>query len=80
MFFLTTSKPKLADSLGFLPVLCVQGCKYFLKIIYLLIFLAMLGLQSCVQGFSTFGEGDYSLVVVCGLLIALTSLVAEHGL
>ena len=28
LFFLATSKLKFADSLGFLPVPCVQGCKY----------------------------------------------------
>ena len=30
--------------------------------------------------FSSYGEGGYSLVVVHALLIAVTSLVAEHRL
>ena len=41
----------------------------FLKKNYL--FSAALGLQCCT---------DFSLVVVCGLLIVVASLVAEHGL
>ena len=39
----------------------------------------MLGLCGC-EGFSLVAvSGGYSLVVVCGLLIAAASLVAEHG-
>ena len=40
----------------------------------------MLGLR-CSVGFSlVVASGDYSLVAVHGLLIAVVSLVAEHGL
>ena len=47
--------------------------------IYLFI-LAVLGLLCC-TGFSLVAEfRDYSPVAVCGLLIAVASLVAEHGL
>ena len=49
-----------------------------IKLIYL--FLAVLGLHYCV-GFSLVAvRGRYSLAVVHGLLIAVASLVAEHGL
>ena len=41
-----------------------------------LLFLAVLGLRCCAQAFSSCGSG----VVVRGLLIAVASLVAEHGL
>ena len=41
------------------------------------LFLAALGLRCCVQAFSSWG---LLFVVVRGLLIAVASLVAEHGL
>ena len=43
-------------------------------------FLAVLGLCCCVRAFSSCGEQGLLFVVVCGLLIAAASLVAEHGL
>ena len=51
--------------------------KGFLKI-YL--FLVALGLRCCVQAFSSCGERGLLFVVVPGFLIAMASLVAEHGL
>ena len=51
----------------------------FYLFIYLFI-LAVLGLHCCVQAFSYCGERGLLFVVVRGLLIAVTSLVAEHGL
>ena len=42
--------------------------------------MAVLGLRSCAQAFSSCGEQGLLLVVVRGLLIAVASLVAEHGL
>ena len=36
---------------------------------FIYVFMAVLGLHCC---------ADFSLVVVCGLLIAVTSLVVEH--
>ena len=49
--------------------------------IYLFVcFLAALGLRCCVWAFSSCGEWGLLLVVVRGLLIAVASLVAEHGL
>ena len=43
-------------------------------------FLAALGLRCCVRDFSSCGERGLLFVVVHGLLIAVPSLVAEHGL
>ena len=43
-------------------------------------FLVALGLHCCTQAFSSFGEQGLPFVVVCGLLIVVASLVAEHGL
>ena len=48
------------------------------KIIYL--FLAALGLRCCMRAFSSCGEQELLFVVVHRLLIAVASLVAEHGL
>ena len=50
----------------------------FNKFIYL--FLAALGLRCCARAFSSCGEWGLLFVAVCGLLIAVASLVAEHGL
>ena len=51
---------------------------FFLIFIYL--FLAVLGLLCCTWAFSSFGERGLLFVAVCGFLIAVASLVAEHGL
>ena len=40
--------------------------------------MAALGLQCCVWLFSSCGEQGVLFIVVCGLLIAVASLVAEH--
>ena len=50
----------------------------FKKFIYL--FLAALGLCCCAWAFSSCGERGLLFVVVHGLLSAVASLVAEHGL
>ena len=50
----------------------------FFNFIYL--FLAALGLRCCARAFSSCGERGLLLVAVHGLLIAVASLVAEHGL
>ena len=61
----------------------------FLKICFLFfvvfvvslnLFLAALGLRCCRRAFSSCGQWGLLFVVVCGLLIAVASLVAEHGL
>ena len=40
----------------------------------------MLGLCGCMQTFSDCGEQELLFIAVCGLLIAVASLVVEHGL
>ena len=47
---------------------------------YICLFLAVVGLRCCPEAFSSFGEWGLPFVVVCGLLTAMASLVAEHGL
>ena len=51
---------------------------FFNKFIYL--FLAVLGLRCCARAFSSCGERGLLFVGVCVLLIAVASLVVEHGL
>ena len=53
-----------------------------LLFIYLCIylFLAVLGLCCCSRVFPSCGEQGLLFIVVRGLLIAVASLVAEHGL
>ena len=51
---------------------------FFNKFIYL--FLAVLGLRCCARAFSSCSKRGLLFVVVRGLLIAVASLVAEHGL
>ena len=64
------------------PVLCLLKffLNLFLKNIYLFIFLAALGLHCYARAFSSCGQRGLLFVVVRGLLIAVASLVAEHGL
>ena len=70
----------------FLPAVFSERCLYFFfffyKFIYFiyLLFLATLGLRCCAQAFSSCGERGLLFVAVRGLLIAVTSLVAEHRL
>ena len=45
-----------------------------------ILFLAALGLCCCAQAFSSSGERGLLFIAVCGLLIVVASLVAEHGL
>ena len=47
---------------------------------FIYVFLAALGLRCCVRAFSSCGERGPLFVAVRGLLIAVASLVAEHGL
>ena len=56
-----------------------DGLTLFLKNKFIL-FLAALGLHCCARAFSSCGEPGLLFVAVGGLLIALASLVAEHGL
>ena len=52
--------------------------KIYLFILYFII--AALGLCCCTRAFSGCGERGLLFVAVCGLHIAVASLVAEHGL
>ena len=53
----------------------------FFKFIYFIyLFLAALGLRCCAWAFSSCGEQGLLFIAVSGLLIAVASLVAEHGL
>ena len=48
--------------------------------LFIYLFLAALGLCCCTLAFSSCGERGLLFVAVCGLLIAVAFLVAEHGL
>ena len=52
----------------------------YFKIYFIDLFLAALGLHCCAQAFSSCGEQGLLFVVVCGLHVAVASLIAEHGL
>ena len=52
----------------------------FVCVCVCVLFLAVLGLRCCTQAFSSCGERGLLFVAVRGLLIAVTSLVAEHRL
>ena len=56
----------------------MEHFKKFIYIIYLL--LAALGLCCCARAFSSCGKQGLLLIAVHGLLIAVASLVVEHGL
>ena len=60
----------------------VTALPFFKKnFIYLFnLFLAALGLHCCARAFSSCSERGLLFVAVCGLLIAVPSLVVEHGL
>ena len=63
----------------FNQILCF--CFFFLKFIYFIyLFLTALGLHCCTWAFSSCGERGLLFVAVRGLLIAVASFVAEHGL
>ena len=52
----------------------------YILILFIYLFLAVLGLRCCTQAFSSCGEWGLLFVAVHGLLIAVASLAAEHGL
>ena len=63
---------------GSVSVFFVCFVFFFFKLINL--FLAALGLRCGVWAFSSCGDQGLLFVAVCGLLIAVPSLVAEHRL
>ena len=52
----------------------------FFENLFIYLFLAALGLCCCARAFSSCGERGLLFVAVRGLLIAVASLVAKHGL
>ena len=67
-----------SDLMFKLAVVRLSNYELFKKI-YLFI-LGVLGLHCCTQAFSSCGEQWLLFPEVCGLLIAVASLVAEHRL
>ena len=60
-------------------VACVF-CFFYKFIYFIYLFLAVLGLRCWARAFSSCGEQGLLSVAVHGLLIAVASRVAEHGL
>ena len=48
--------------------------------LFIYLFLAALGLRCCVRALSSCTERRLLFIALCGLLIAVASLAAEHGL
>ena len=60
---------------------CYIHSFFFFNFIYLIyLFWAMLGLRGCMWALSNWASGGLLFVAVRGLLIAVASLAAEHGL
>ena len=55
-------------------------CFFILINLFIYLFLAALGLRCCTRASSSCGEQGLLFVAVRGLLIAVASLVAAHGL
>ena len=85
--FITPPPPPLSP-LGvhmFVLYICVSisalhGLPILFIYLFIYLFLAALGLRCCAWAFSSCGEQGLLSLAVCGLLIAVASLVAEHGL
>ena len=58
---------------------CIIWC-IFLKSLFIYLFIAVLGLRCCSWAFSSCGERGLLFVLVCRPLIAVVSVVVEHGL
>ena len=54
--------------------------QFFIREDFIYLYLAALGLCCCARAFSSCSERGLLFVAVRGLLIAVASLVAEHGL
>ena len=83
MIFLTAARRMAKQIFSYIVSESAKWHSPFLKIyLFIYLFLAVLGLHCCVQvwAFSSCGEWGLLFVVVCGLLIAVASLVAEHRL
>ena len=58
----------------------IESSSFFPLILFFFFFVAVLGLSCCAELSLVGTSRGYSLVVAHGLLIAVASLVAEHGL
>ena len=70
----------LLMSASFVMTFPVLFFLFFLINLFIYLFLTLLGVRCCVRAFSSCGEQGLLFVVVHGLLIAVVSLVVEHGL
>ena len=52
---------------------------FFFIQLFIYLFLTVLGLHCCMRAFSSCGEQELLFIPLCGLIIAVASLVAEHG-
>ena len=59
---------------------CREGRSAIFFNLFICLFLAVWGLRCCAWTFSSCGKLELLFIVVRGLLIAVASLVAEHGL
>ena len=55
------------------------GAVLFLFVCFFNLFLTALGLRCCARAFPRCLSGGLLFIAMCGLLIAVASLVAEHG-
>ena len=67
---------------GFGEVQCAGSVPFFffINLFIFYLFLAVLGLRCCARAFSSCDERGLLFIVMHGLLIAVASLVVEHGL
>ena len=77
MYSILLGKYLEVELLDHIIVLCLT---FFFLIYFIYLFLAALGLPCCMRAFSSCGKRGLLFVAVRGLLIAVASLVAEHGL
>ena len=70
----------LAIHISSLEKCLFRAFAHFFKIYFIYLFLAAVGLRCCTQAFSSCGKRGLLFVAVRGLLIAVASLVVEHGL
>ena len=75
--FLCPTPPSFPPAFLSLPISI--SVSLFLKINLFYLFLAVLGLRCCARAFSSCSERGLLFVAVHGLLIAVASLVVEHG-
>ena len=70
----------MAPDMVYLSICLVNAFFFFSLRFNFYLFLAALGLRCCAWACSSCGEWRLLFIVVRGLLLAVASLVAEHGL